>query len=178
MSLPPSNMDNLTLADKVTTLLDAASIAGAYQIAKESKLGVVVRIDIEDVISVLGALRQGNKDSSENGNDGLRFEQLIDVFGADVRDRIEVTYRLRSLSSNADLMVKFELPYGGTYFSVGEVYAAAWMPERELCEMFGLVLENHPNPKRLLTTEGLPPFLRKEVAIRTKEDIWGSMTWE
>ena len=174
MSLPPSSMDNLTLADKVTTLLDSASIAGAYQIAEESKLGVVVRTDIEDVISVMDALRQGSEDSSG----GLQFEQLIDVFGADVRDRIEVTYRLRSLSSNADVVVKFELPYGGSYYSVGEVYAAAWMPERELCEMFGLALENHPNPKRLLTTEGLPPFLRKEVAIRTKEDIWGSMTWE
>ena len=178
MSLPPSNMNNLALADKVTALLDSASIAGAYQIAEESKLGVVVRTDIEDVISVLGTLRQGSEDSSGDSGDGLQFEQLIDVFGADVRDRIEVTYRLRSLSSNADVMVKFELPYGGSYYSVGEVYAAAWMPERELCEMFGLVLESHPNPKRLLTTEGLPPFLRKEVAIRTKEDIWGSMTWE
>ena len=173
-TLPPVQMDNSTLADKVTSLLDAASIAGAYQIGEESKLGVVVRTDIEDVLSVLDALHKGSEDS----NAGLHFEQLIDVFGADVRERIEVTYRLRSLSSNADVIVKFELPYGGTYHSVGEVYAAAWMPERELCEMFGLVLENHPNPKRLLTTEGLPPFLRKEVAIRTKEDIWGSPTWE
>ena len=177
-ALPPVQMGNSILAGKVTSLLDAASIAGAYQIGEESKLGVVVRTDIEDVLSVLDALRQGNEDSSEDGDAGLQFDQLIDVFGADVRERIEVTYRLRSLSSNADVIVKFELPYGGTYHSVGEVYAAAWMPERELCEMFGLVLENHPNPKRLLTTEGLPPFLRKEVAIRTKEDIWGSPTWE
>jgi len=152
-------------AGKITSLLDGLSSMGAYQIAEESKLGLVVRVDSEDVFAILAALRQDSE---------LQFEQLIDVFGADVRESIEVTYRLRSLVNNIDLIIKTELPYAGVYLSVGELYAAAWMPERELCEMFGLSLLDHPNPKRLLTMDGMPPFLRKEVGIRTKEEIWGS----
>jgi len=158
-----TSLDNQVLVEKVTALLDDLSM-GAYQIAEESKLGVVVRTDIEDALTVMDALRH---------DDDLQFEQIIDLFGADVRDLVEVTYRLRSLTNNADIIIKCELSYGGNYPSVGEVYAGAWMPERELCEMFGLSLLNHPNPKRLLTTSDMPPFLRKTVAIRTKEEIWG-----
>ena len=102
------------------------------------------------------------------------FIQLIDAFGADIDGEIEITYRLRNLDANEDVLVKFRLPYDGEYHSVWEVYPAALLPERELCEMFGLFLEGHPNPKRLLTTEGLPPFLRKEVEIRTREELWNS----
>ncbi|MCL2403586.1 MAG: NADH-quinone oxidoreductase subunit C [Coriobacteriia bacterium] len=156
-------LDNQTLIDLVNALFDDLDI-GAYQIAEESSLGVVLRLDAEDVLDALQAFR----DSAE-----LQFEQLIDLFGADVRDLVEVTYRLRSLTNNIDIVLKCELPYDASYSSVGQVYAAAWLPERELCEMFGLSLLNHPNPKRLLTTEGLPPFLRKSTAIRTKEEIWG-----
>jgi NADH:ubiquinone oxidoreductase subunit C len=161
---PYTPLDNPALIEKLTSLLDVATGIGSYQIGEESKLGVVVRLGSEDTVAVLDVL---HKDTD------LRFEQLIDVFGADLRNLIEVSYRLRSLVNNIDLIIKCELPYGAVYSSVGEVYAAAWMPERELCEMFGLVLANHPNPKRLLTTDALPPFLRKDVAIRTKEEIWG-----
>ncbi|MCL2746353.1 MAG: NADH-quinone oxidoreductase subunit C [Coriobacteriia bacterium] len=159
---PYVQMDKQVLIDQVSILLDGLGI-GAYQIAEEGKLGIVVRADAEDVARILKALRSSTE---------LPFEQLIDLFGADVRERIEITYRLRSLMHNIDLVVKCDLPYEDSYSSVGHIYAAAWLPERELCEMFGLSLLNHPNPKRLLTTEGLPPFLRKSTAIRTKEEIW------
>ena len=162
---PHTSMVNQDLIDKVTVLLDTRADIAAYQIGEESKLGVVLRIDAEDSLKVMGTLRHCVE---------LQLEQLIDVFGADVRELIEVTYRLRSLKHNIDLIIKCELPYGGSYTSIGEIYAAAWMPERELCEMFGLILLRHPNPKRLLTMSNMPPFLRKEVAIRNKEEIWGS----
>jgi len=158
-----SAMDARVLIAKLNVLFDDLDI-GTYQLEQESNLGIVVRAEIEDVYPMMDALRHCSE---------LQFEQLIDTFGADVRDLIEVTYRLRSLTNNIDLIIKSELPYGAVYSSVGAVYPAAWMPERELCEMFGLSLLDHPNPKRLLTTSDLPPFLRKEVTIRTKEEIWG-----
>ena len=37
------------------------------------------------------------------------------------------------------------------------------MPEREAAELFGLSLSGHPNPKRLLTTDGMPPLLLQVV---------------
>jgi hypothetical protein len=55
--------------------------------------------------------------------------------------------------------------------SIWDVFPAALMPERECCELFGLRLSGHPNPKRLLTTDGCPPFLRKEVQIRSAQVV-------
>lgn len=162
---PYAAMSKDCLLEKVSALLDGSALdIAAFQIAIEGKLGVVVRADIEDLLKILDALRNCSE---------LQFEQMIDLFGADVRDLIELTYRLRSIENNVDLIVKCELPYGAHYSSVGKVYPAAWLPERELCEMFGLFLLDHPNPKRLLTTEGMPPFLRKVTTIRSKEEIWG-----
>ena len=164
-SSPYTSLANQELVDKITVLLDAADGIGAYQIAEESKLGVVLRIDAEDALRIMDVLRRDEE---------LCLEQFIDVFGADVRELVEVTYRLRSIQHNCDLIIKCDLPYGGSYTSVGEIFAGAWMPERELCEMFGLVLLGHPNPKRLLTMSDMPPFLRKDIAIRSKEEVWGS----
>jgi len=160
---PYTPMNTADFIEKVETALDASNV-GAHHIDEVATLGIVLHAEVEDLLPMLNMLK---------ACEALQLEQLIDVFGADINGKIEITYRLRSLTHNKDLLIKASLPYGGDYTSVGEVYASAWMPERELCEMFGLTLHGHPNPKRLLTTEGLPPFLRKEVAIRSKEDMWG-----
>ncbi|MCL2379483.1 MAG: NADH-quinone oxidoreductase subunit C [Coriobacteriia bacterium] len=159
-------MNPATLTECIATALDTTGVTDSwdYQIDADDNLGVVMRLPAAQVMLVLDALR---KDSD------LQFVQLIDLFGADIRDLIEVTYRLRSLRHNVDLIIKCELPYDGDYQSVGHVFASALLPERELCEMYGLTLHGHSNPKRLLTIEGMPPFLRKSTAIRTKEEIWG-----
>jgi NADH:ubiquinone oxidoreductase subunit C len=135
------------------------------EMVEVDKLGLVLRIEPEANVSTLTTLRAGG------------FVQLLDTFGVDMGEAIEVTYRLRALegeTSKADLFVKLNLPYGATLASVSSVFHSALLAERELCELFGLKLSGHPNPKRLLTTEGLPPFLRKEIAIRTKEELWQS----
>ncbi|MRR12205.1 hypothetical protein EG835_07005, partial [bacterium] len=49
--------------------------------------------------------------------------------------------------------------------------ASALLPERETAELFGLALCGHPNPKRLLTTEGIEPLLLKSVPIRSAEEV-------
>ena len=38
-------------------------------------------------------------------------------------------------------------------------------------ELLGLTLAGHPNPKRLLTTDGIPPLLRKSQLIRSEEEV-------
>ena len=44
--------------------------------------------------------------------------------------------------------------------------------ERELCEMFGLYLEDHPNPNRLITNPKFTTPLLKTVKIRGREEVW------
>ena len=125
----------------------------------EEKLGVVARMPFVAVHDALVALK----------SDG--FESLMDFDGIDTGEAIELTWRVRSYSADIDTFVKASLPYDGTLVSMWGVFPSALMPERETAELLGLHLDFHPNPKRLLTTEAVPPLLRKSVPIRTVEEV-------
>ena len=144
----------------IAELLSAASVK-PISLEEESHLGLVLRVNVVDLLTTFAALQDS-------------FEQLIDLLGADLLARdgaIEVTYRLRSLRENTDLVIKVALTPGAALPSVTGFYLSALLPEREACEMFGLKLTGHPNPKHLLLTEGLPPMLLKSVPLRSEEDI-------
>lgn len=157
----------------VKNVLDKAGIT-YLSLEEESKLGIVVRMEPEQIIPALMEARDGE----------LACEQLIDCFGADLSELeqeegeaplekpIEVTYHLRSMANDWDFYYKTSYPFDGVYHSVIDVYRCVLLSERELCEMFGLYLEDHPNPKRMLTTPTFLTPLRKSVHLRTKEEIW------
>lgn len=144
----------------VETLRRTLATGGAHDAeVAETALGVVVRAEASVVIDALAAL------SAEG------YESLIDFDGTDTGAAIELTYRLRSYQHALEIFVKTVVPFGAEIASVWNLYPAALMPERETAELFGLRLSGHPNPKRLLTTDGVPPLLRKDVAIRTPEEV-------
>ena len=124
-------------------------------------LGTVYRLPAEAIAPALRALR--------DADDGFDF--MVDLFGIDTGEALDVVYHLRSCATREDVILKAAHPYGGTLASVWEVYPAALMPERELCELFGLRLAGHPNPKRLITTDGCAPYLLKATAIRSAEEV-------
>ncbi|NTW29271.1 MAG: NADH-quinone oxidoreductase subunit D [Coriobacteriia bacterium] len=124
-------------------------------------LGTVLRIPADSVRAALTALRD-----AENG-----FEFMVDLFGIDTGEGIDAVYHLRSFDRAEDIILKAAHPYGGVLDSVWDVYLAALMPERELCELFGMRLAGHPNPKRLLTTDGCEPFLLKAIVLRSAEEV-------
>ena len=125
----------------------------------EEPLGVVARVSLADADAALVAIKAAG------------YESLVDFDGIDTGELIELTYRLRSYALNTELHVKTSVAYGGTIESVWYEYPSALMPERETAELFGLHLAGHPNPKRLLTTDGVPPLLRKDVLIRSVEEV-------
>ena len=149
-------------ATLVSSALAAADIT-PLSLGEESHLGLVVRVDLDAAVPALVALRD---------SEALAFEMLLDTFGADTGEEVEVTYHLRSFAHGTDLYIKARLPYGATLPSAFDVYPSVYLPERELAEMFGLLLAGHPNPKRLLTTEVTPPLLLKSTAMRTREELW------
>ena len=122
-------------------------------------VGQVVRVEGERVLDALAAFRTGG------------YESLVDFDGTDTGSDIELTYKLRSYSAGTDLYIKTTLPYDGTIHSAWNTYPSVLMPERETAELFGLHLAGHPNPKRLLTTDGIAPLLRKDVSIRTQDEV-------
>lgn len=99
------------------------------------------------------------------------FNFLFDLFGIDTGSCVEIVYNLRRMDSYQDVSLHVQVPYGATVKSVWKIFKSALMPERELCEMFDLYLTDHPNPRRLVTTDGCPPFLLKRVPIRTGEEV-------
>jgi len=140
-------------------ILEGAGISATVE--EVPILGVVCRVSPEQARSALLALRDSE----------LGFAFMVDLFGVDTGEAIDVVYHLRSLSRDEEVFVKAEHAYDSVLTSVWKVFPAAHFPERECAELFGMTLADHPNPKRLLTTDGVPPLLRKSVEIRTAEEV-------
>jgi NADH:ubiquinone oxidoreductase subunit C len=122
-------------------------------------LGTLARVSASDALLALSALKAGG------------YESLVDFDGMDTGEAIELTWRLRSYSADMEAFLKTTVAYDAEISSAWNVYPSALMPERETAELFGLRLSGHPNPKRLFTTDGIPPLLRKDVPIRTEEEV-------
>ncbi len=145
-----------------TLIAKTLSEAGVEPIFEEiAPLGYVVRVAPASVRAALGALKASSR----------CFDFLVDLFGIDTGEAIDVVYHVRSYSDDAELHIKAAHEYGAVLTSVWDILPAALMPERECAEMFGMKLAGHPNPKYLLLTEGSEPLLRKSVAIRGAEEV-------
>jgi NADH-quinone oxidoreductase subunit C len=121
---------------------------------------VVCRVEPPSIEDVLTALREAG------------FDMLVDLFGTDTGDDIELTYHLRSIARDEDLYVRVGVSYDGSVGSVWAIYPSALYPEREAAELLGVSFAGHPNPKRLLTCDDVEVhLLRKSVAIRTPEEV-------
>lgn len=146
-------------ATLISRVLADAGIA--VSVEDQRVVGPVFRVPASDAPSALRAL----KESSHS------YSFLVDLFGVDTGEAIDVVYHLRSYVFDEEVHVKVKHGYGSTLVSVWELYPAALMPERECAEMFGLSLSGHPNPKRLLSTDAVPPLLLKSTLIRTAEEV-------
>ena len=145
--------------DAISRSLADAGIAVAIE--EVTPFGEYVRVAPVDAKSALRALYETTD---------YRF--FVDLFGVDTGEGIDILVLLRDFDADADLLVKVAFDYeDGVWESIWEDYPAALMPEREACEMFGLKLAGHPNPKRLLTTDETIAPLRKGRALRSVEEV-------
>ncbi|MFM9912569.1 MAG: NADH-quinone oxidoreductase subunit C [Methylophilaceae bacterium] len=129
---------------------------------------LTLEINAADCVSVCKTLRDGT---------GMQFEQLIDLCGVDYSDykegawagkRYAVVYHLLSVALNQRIRVKAfveddEFPVLATMV---EVWPAANWFEREAFDLFGIMFENHPDLRRILTDYGFVghPF-RKDFPV-------------
>lgn len=103
-----------------------------------------------------------------------RYEMLFDLSAIDDTERnskLTVFYQLLSLSGNTDLRIKVHVPSNAPVLpSICSVWQCANWYERELYDMFGIYISDHPNLQRILMPEyweGHP--LRKEHPSRATE---------
>ena len=125
-------------------------------------------INPENILSVLGILK----------ND-LGFTYLADLTAVDYLEvkspRFEVVYHLHRFGDdhedNTRIRIKSALPDDDpTIDSATSVWAGADWFEREVYDMFGIIFNNHPDPRRILMPEDYNEFpLRKDFDVRNRE---------
>jgi len=90
---------------------------------------------------------------------------LSTITGVDLGEEIEVIYHI-DCGDGALLNLKLFLPKNApNLLSVTDIFPGAILYERDLMEMLGVVVENHPDPRRLFLPEDWPEGnypLRKE----------------
>ncbi len=111
----------------------------------------------DQIVSVLTLLRDGAD---------FRFQQLIDLCGADYPDRAErfdVVYHLLSLTQNLRVRIRVTTDEAQPVPTVRDVYPNADWYEREAFDMYGMTFSDHPDLRRLLTDYGFTGHpLRKD----------------
>ncbi|GAB4119378.1 MAG: NADH-quinone oxidoreductase subunit C [Rhodothalassiaceae bacterium] len=98
-----------------------------------------------------------------------RFTTLVDICGVDWPERekrFDVVYHLLSMHLNQRIRVKVETDEKTPVPTVTGVYSAANWFERELWDMYGVLVDGHPDLRRILTDYGFEGHpLRKDFPL-------------
>jgi NADH-quinone oxidoreductase subunit C len=128
---------------------------------------LIIYVEAEKILKLLTFLRD---------DEHLSFKTLIDLFGADMlgirNPRFEVIYNLLSYKLNNRITVKVALNDGEKVSTTIPVFSAAGWFEREAFDMYGIVFEDHPDLRRILTDyefEGHP--LRKDFPLTGYKEV-------
>ena len=135
------------MKEKILERLNGAC-PGSVLLANEYRGELTLVVKKEDILKVCRLLRD---------DDGLRFDSLRDVCGADyyrAEERYEVVYNLYSLANKFRLRLKVRVDEGSMRVdSVAEVWSTADWEERETYDMFGIVFDGHPDLRRIYMPE-------------------------
>jgi NADH-quinone oxidoreductase subunit C len=158
------------MASKLNTLkanLEAA-LGNRLQSVTETLGQLTAVVKAEDYLEVAQRLRD---------DPSLRFEQLMDLCGVDYLTfgdgaydgpRYAAVSHLLSITHNWRLRLRVFAPDDAwpSVASLVEVWSSANWFEREAFDLFGLVFENHPDLRRILTDYGFigHPF-RKDFPV-------------
>ena len=102
-------------------------------------------------------------------NDRFKFRQLIDIAGVDYpqeEKRFELVYLFLSHENNLRIKVSIKFEINIKIPSLVKIFPSANWMEREVFDMYGVVFDEHPDLRRILTDynfEGHP--LRKDFPL-------------
>jgi NADH-quinone oxidoreductase subunit C len=101
----------------------------------------------------------------------MHMDYLADLLGVDYPDnkfRFEVVYNLFSMKHEHRILIKALLPEDEPAVeSVVSVWNGANWHEREACDMYGIVFNNHPDLRRILMPEDWEGYpLRKDYPLK------------
>ena len=104
---------------------------------------------------------------------GLRYDLLAELTAADFwpsEPRFELVYMLVSIEHSFRLRLKVRLQGDDArVVTVSSIWRAANWLEREVWDLFGIVFDGHPDPRRLLMPEDWQGFpLRKDYPVQIR----------
>ncbi len=118
--------------------------AKALEITNPAPRRIFVTVDRSDLVETVRFLR-----------DRLGFYHLATITGVDLGDQFELLYHLAN--SQANLNLRLRTPRSAPRVpSICAVIPGAILYERELQDMFGIVVENIPDPRPLLLADDWP----------------------
>jgi NADH-quinone oxidoreductase subunit C len=107
--------------------------------------------------------------------DEFEHQVLVDLFAVDYLDRnerFEVNYNLLSLSKNARINVKVKIEESVSIPSIVDLFSSANWLEREAWDMYGVVFEDHPDMRRLLSDYGFEGHpMRKDFPLSGYKEV-------
>jgi len=138
-------------------------------VIKTSKVSfnqLFLEIDIENLYSTILYLKTNNK---------CKFKQLIDITAVDYPNkekRFNIVYFLLSHENNLRVIVNININEKTPAPSIIKIYPSANWMEREVFDMYGIIFQDHPNLKRILTDyefQGYP--LRKDFPLTGHNEV-------
>jgi NADH-quinone oxidoreductase subunit C len=156
-------------SDALVRLMQEALPGVQLESAPSRDLQTTVFVQRDDVPAVMRTLRD---------RPALRFSVLAELTAVDFwprEPRFEVIYLLISLEHRLRLRLKVRLASNtASVATVSGIWPSANWLEREVWDLFGIVFDGHPDPRRLLMPEDWEGFpLRKDypVQIRMKPQV-------
>jgi len=121
---------------------------------------IIIEVDVLDLKQTILFLKD---------HENCLFKVLIDIFAVDYPNkekRFELVYCLLSIKYNSRLKVKTFVDEFTPIESIVDLYQAANWLEREVWDMHGVYIEQHPDLRRILTDYGFEGYpLRKDYPL-------------
>src|SRR5436190_22907652 len=150
-------------------------IASLQQAAPGSEFESAPSVDLQTTMyaprDAVAAIARTLRDAA-----GLQFDFLAELTAADFwprEPRFEIVYMLVSTALRHRVRVKVRLRGDDAHVAtVSAIWPAANWLEREVWDLFGIVFDGHPDPRRLLMPEDWEGFpLRKDYPVQIKAAV-------
>ena len=136
---------------------------------KDSKIKhnqLYITINSEDLLDVVLLLKT---------NKNTKFRQLIDITAADYpenQQRFKMIYLLLSHEFNQRIILSYFINENEPISSLTKIFPSANWMEREIFDMYGIKLTDHPDLRRILTDYGFQGHpLRKDFPLTGHNEV-------
>lgn len=151
-------MNDMEMIEKIKSLFGGQIV----EVTNPAARRIFIKIEPQNLVSVVSGLRKN-----------LNITYLATISGVDLGEFFEILYHFGH--DNGSLTVRTQIPRANPHIeSICSVIPGAILYERELQDMFGMIVDHIPDPRPLVLPEGWPAGafpLRKDWKYERPEEI-------